>query len=287
MDRILVPVDLSAHSLAASRLAVHLARAHGASVTVMHVIEPLEHASIEPSVAEQMRRDAAAQRERELAELRRALRAEDVDVQLVVRVARPDRAILGAIIELEADLVIMGSHGLGESEFQFGSVAAHVAREAACPVLVVRADQEERFPTDGRFRRPLVAIDYSPFSVPAAHWAARLAAPHATIEMVHIHLAPKVEGYEIDLMRARDAELQRLADLSESIDLAPLRVSLTSELGPVANQLLAFVDTAGTDLVVVGAHGRDQARSVIGTVADRVLRGSTAPVLLLPDASIR
>lgn len=287
MDRILVPVDLSAHSLAASRLAVHLARAQEASVTLMHVIEPLEHASIEPSMGEQLRRDAAAQRERELVELRRDLRAEDVDVQLVVRVARPDRAILGAIIELEADLVVMGSHGLGEAEFQFGSVAAHVARESACPVLVVRADQEERFPTDGRFRRPLVAIDYSPFSVPAAHWAARLAAPHATIEMVHIHLAPEIGAHPTDLARARDAELQRLADLAESIDLAPLRVSLKSELGHVANQLLSFVATAGIDLVVVGAHGRDQVSSVIGTVADRVLRGSTAPVLLLPDASIR
>lgn len=287
MDRILVPIDLSAHSLAASRLAVHLARAHGASVTLMHVIEPLEHASIEPSVGEQMRRDAAAQRERELAEMRRGLRAEDVDVQLVVRGARPDRAILGAIIELETDLVVMGSHGAGEAEFQFGSIAAHVARESACPVLVVRAEHEDRFPTDGRFRRPLVAIDYSPFSVPAAHWAARLAAPHATIEMIHIHVAPPIEGHEIDLSRARDAELQRLADLAESIDLGPLRITFRSELGHVANQLLAFVATAKIDLVVVGAHGRDEASPVIGTVADRVLRGSTAPVLLLPDAAVR
>jgi nucleotide-binding universal stress UspA family protein len=47
--------------------------------------------------------------------------------------------------------------------------------------------------------------------------------------------------------------------------------------------LLDYVQTAQIDLVVMTAHGRSGlTRSGLGSVADRVTRGGTAAVLLVP-----
>jgi nucleotide-binding universal stress UspA family protein len=53
--------------------------------------------------------------------------------------------------------------------------------------------------------------------------------------------------------------------------------------GAAATVLLAYVQTAQIDLVVMTAHGRSGlTRSGLGSVADRVTRGGTAAVLLVP-----
>ena len=52
--------------------------------------------------------------------------------------------------------------------------------------------------------------------------------------------------------------------------------------GRPTDEILAFVDRVGADLIVMSAQGRSAiSRWVLGGVADRVLRGVTCPVLLV------
>jgi len=138
--RILVAVDGSGPSLRATQMATALARQSGASVTLLHAIDP-----------ELIRRLPGARSAGDAARLERALRAEaeaqlercrrlcegaGVPVSLRIVVEAPARAVAAASVE--ADLVVLGSRGLGAvSGHAVGSLSQRVLGETRTPLLVI------------------------------------------------------------------------------------------------------------------------------------------------------
>jgi len=52
--------------------------------------------------------------------------------------------------------------------------------------------------------------------------------------------------------------------------------------GDIAEEILNYIESEGVDLVIMGTHGRKGLEKIVfGSVAERVAKGSTAPVLLL------
>jgi nucleotide-binding universal stress UspA family protein len=79
--------------------------------------------------------------------------------------------------------------------------------------------------------------------------------------------------------RELTAYLQTVAQQFEP-GAADVRVNV--RFGRPADEILAFVGEVGADLIAMSAHGRSGiSRWVFGSVADRVLRGATCPVLLV------
>jgi nucleotide-binding universal stress UspA family protein len=71
---------------------------------------------------------------------RRVLRAQP----MVLTASRPTDAILSYARDVNADLIVMGTHGrTGVAHLFMGSVAEHVVRAAPCPVLTVRHPERE------------------------------------------------------------------------------------------------------------------------------------------------
>ncbi len=135
MQRILVPVDLSATSEAVVGAAADLARALGAELRILHVYTPDDAAD-----AQGERPDAHATFAGRLEDAVRAL-AGRVGVRADVEVCQgwsiPEQ-ILQTARRWEATLIVMGTHGRrGWRRVLLGSVAEEVLRHAACPVLVI------------------------------------------------------------------------------------------------------------------------------------------------------
>src|SRR5262249_9269220 len=81
----------------------------------------------------------------------RPLRERGLPVTVTVQRHRPVEAILEQAREDGADLIVVGSHGMGAVErFLIGSVSERVARYAHCSVLVARGESA---------RRAIVAVD--------------------------------------------------------------------------------------------------------------------------------
>jgi nucleotide-binding universal stress UspA family protein len=144
IERILVPVDFSAHSDEAAACAGGLAARLGASIDLLHAIDfvPEDAAYLTPDALEIDREMQATARER-LTELAESITGTGVRVESHLLRGKP-AAVIEAIAErLASDLIVMGSHGhTGLSERFIGSVTERTLRVAECSVLAVKADDD-------------------------------------------------------------------------------------------------------------------------------------------------
>lgn len=140
--KILVPVDFSTHSGEATRVAADLAKRFDASLTLVHVYDPVAYSLPDGFV---MLSQADVDR---LFEAFRAQLAADQRRALDAGAPRVDTKLLtgfvaGELVEFasrgEFDLIVMGTHGrTGIQHLAIGSIAERVVRLARCPVLTVK-----------------------------------------------------------------------------------------------------------------------------------------------------
>ncbi|WP_290819293.1 universal stress protein [Halovivax sp.] len=142
--RVLVPVDGSEHARRALRYAV--IEFDDAEVVALHVLDPFEGDAAGGSAG--WNREALERREAEaetvLAECEKLAAERDRSIETELAHGAPARAILGAVDDLEADHVVVGSRGRsGIGRVLLGSVAETVARRSPVSVTIVRPDRRD------------------------------------------------------------------------------------------------------------------------------------------------
>lgn len=140
-DRILVPTDGSVGMAHVALQAIDLAETYGATLHVLHVIDE----SVEGLVAGFSDETELEDRGREAVErIADMARNHDVDVVTVIEDGDPSQRIVDYAEEIDADLIVSGTHGRSGVERRLiGSVAERVVREAACPVMTVRLPETD------------------------------------------------------------------------------------------------------------------------------------------------
>ena len=82
--------------------------------------------------------------ERELLKLAKVNTCEEVPINTLVRVGSPAREIVEVATDLNADIIVISTHGrTGFKHVLIGSVAENVVQRAPCPVLIVREREHE------------------------------------------------------------------------------------------------------------------------------------------------
>jgi universal stress protein A len=135
---LLLAIDLSEESEPVAKRAAELATAYGATLHIVHVIEPLSFAyggdipmdfsGIQEEIQQQARQQLT------LFGDKNAVPAEQQHIVL----GRPEVEIHAMADELEADLIVVGSHGRHGLALLMGSTANGVLHGANCDVLAVR-----------------------------------------------------------------------------------------------------------------------------------------------------
>jgi universal stress protein A len=138
---ILVPVDFTATTEKALSYAVAFAKQFGATVTLLHVKEPIYMPASESGVLVELETRADAQKK--LADLEARLDPQ-LHCRTVVMDGSAEAVILRVAEELEIDLIILSTHGrTGVERLLLGSTAEKVVRRAGCPILVVRPHEHD------------------------------------------------------------------------------------------------------------------------------------------------
>jgi len=140
MTRILVAVDGSTQAAVAIEMGVHLASKLGAELALLNVSEPppavvmadMPVCDIEPPAVRLQSARAL------LKKIRQSIPA-TMNVEELVADGHPAAQIVATAQDWNADLIILGTHGLGGiARLILGSTATTVMHKADCPVLIAR-----------------------------------------------------------------------------------------------------------------------------------------------------
>ncbi|GAB6860282.1 universal stress protein [Haloplanus litoreus] len=265
-DTILIPTDGSDVATTAARYGLALADRFDASVHVLSVVDPDRFVTdTVGDVDDLVRRQGEILQARAQDAVDRIVAESPVPVETHVVEGNPETVLAGAIDDYGADLVAMGTHGRsGVDRYLFGSLAERTLRTAHVPVLTVRtAEDGDTTPT---VENVLVATDGSDEAERAGEHA--IAVAGATGARLHALTV----GDEEDPAR-------RLADRARE---AGIDATAAVRTGRPHEAILDYADEFDVDLVTLGSHGRTGVeRVLLGSVAERVLRAATKPVLVV------
>jgi nucleotide-binding universal stress UspA family protein len=275
LSRILVPLDGSALAEAILPVVERLARDHEAEVILLEVLEgrPTREAELEAE------RRAGGYLERMVGALRgRGLGR----VRASVWYGEADQAVANAATRERVELIAMSTHGRsGLDRLRFGSVAEGVVRRAPVPVLLVRGVAVwDR----GGINRILVPLDRSEASEAVLPLVSCLAGPFDLgVELLHV-VEPTLPlaGEEAGEKSVHETEVEAyLAKVAALLEARGLRVGATVRTGFPAEIIPTVTAETRSGLVAMSTHGRSGLdRLLMGSVAERVLRSVTVPVIL-------
>jgi nucleotide-binding universal stress UspA family protein len=306
---ILVPLDGSTFGEHALPLALSLARRSGARLQLVHVHCPAAVVSPEGATlyfddfeaelkgSARAYLDGVVQRLHTISNSRVPLELEPVLLEGYVADALHARAAAGA------DLVVMTTHGRGPlGRFWLGSVADELVRHSPAPVLLVRPDEARPdLNRDPPLPHVLVPLDGTPLAEqilgPAADLASLVGADITLLRVIKPVLpSVPLQGGSLGgraeelIARVEVIHAQLRQDAQEYLDkmAQPLRGRslLVQTRVVVADHPATAILREAAELrggaVALATHGRrGLSRLFLGSVADKVVRASPVPVLLL------
>lgn len=125
----------------------------------------------------------------------------------------------------------------------------------------------------------VVATDFSDNATAALDWAIDLAKAHAA-RIVLVHAVETELPALTEAVRPIDTYVrQELETVRKRLTSAHVQAQTEFDRGRPWSVIAAIATTARADLIVVGAHGTSKFR-LLGTVADRLIRTTSIPVLV-------
>lgn len=279
---ILVATDGHEQSDGALRAALSLLAPH-ATCYLVAVLPPLPIVTPEAQLAItseflagrrfDLHRDIEAQLARVAPAPEAKITVEILDGDPAISIARLARSLRPRLI-----IAGLGRHKLVDRLFG-AETTMSLMRRASVPVLAVGPS------FTGAPQQIVVGMDFSEPSVRATRHALSIAGPGATINLVHV--GPAVVrattweqwGTEYERSaRVTMTKMQSRLNVPSGVTINPVFLR-----GDAAAELLGYAALVGADLIATGSHGHGfVARMLIGSVAARIVRATTVPLLTVP-----
>lgn len=303
---ILVPLDGSTFGEHALPLAISIARRAGAGLILLHVHAPLKAvylegaAFLDESIEDDIKEQQKAYLEMVAGRVK-AVCSVPVETKLV-------EGEIGASVATEAslngvDLVIMTTHGRGMlGRFWLGSVADELVRNLPMPLILIRPHDETpdlakepdlkhiAIPLDGtelaeQIIEPAVALgrlmesDYTLVRIVKPVMAVDAPVEVSTASQAFQSVLSRVEAIQSQLQQEALDYLEKVAGRLRNMGLnVQTRVDLEHQPGVA---IIHESERSDVDLIAMETHGRRGfSRLFLGSVADKVIRGSSKPVML-------
>jgi nucleotide-binding universal stress UspA family protein len=303
---ILVPLDGSTFGEHAVPWAASIARRAGAKLTLAHVHEPMATLYGEGAIMLSDDIDAHVrwQKRDYLDQVRARLgKGAALSIETILLEGGVIEAIREQVKEHRVDLVVMTTHGRGPlGRFWLGSVTDKLLRQLSVPLLLVHpAPEPAELAVEKVFQHILIPLDGSELAEcildPATALGGLMPADYTLLRVVQpVHPSlPYTEGLSIAQMagdildridklqgEVRQEAERYLNGVAERLRSRSLRVRtrIGVEDHPAA-AILHHASACDADLIAIETHGRGGlSRLFLGSIADKLLRGSTIPVLV-------
>ncbi len=294
---LLVPLDGSAFGEHALPLALAIARRAAGRIELVHVLTPRLYpglGSTDLAEVEKAIRDDARAYLNDV--IQRVAAVSPVPVTGVLLDGRIADRLCEHAVDCKTDLVVLSTHGQGPlSRFWLGSVADELVRRMPVPLILVRpGDGKPDFATDPIPKKILVPLDGSELAEkilePVVALGTLAGADYRLLRVVppvlvggFDSLGPRQPTGGHSLADQLEAEAKTYLKevgtrLQDQIETTQMGVVLG---WPPAQTILDEAQLHGADLIALATQGRQGlSRLFLGSVADKVVRGATVPVLL-------
>ncbi|MGH2724356.1 MAG: universal stress protein [Actinomycetota bacterium] len=200
-----------------------------------------------------------------------AARREGIEVRTAMAEGSPAKVIKGVAQRESADLIVVGSVGMGKARrFRLSAIAEEAALEAPCDVLIVRttATEEGWEPPERLYPRIVVGTDGSPTASEAVRKAYDLGMMLGIgVTLVYVAGDPLIG--KIMLERARKAKPRALGVQERLVE------------GEPAEKIAEVAEEEGAGLVVVGNKGMAGTRRyLLGSIPSKVAHQAATDVLV-------
>ena len=215
------------------------------------------------------------------------LREDGWDGDALVRNGNPVDEILNVAEEIDADLIVLGSHGTGMAKrFLLGSVSDRVLEYAACSVLIVKqrpgaAEPAEIEPGTNAPYRIMLAYDNTDVSQEALALCSSLPLEKGS-EINALYVMPLITAYRQDVRQhINSIWLQKEHIMQEELEKAvasyqwstPHVTTQVREADNVSDEILEAADQAGSDLIMFGCKDKGALRRLLlGSITRRMAR---------------
>lgn len=296
IHEILFPTDFSEVAQYAGRYATLLARKLDAGLHVLHALPPTLGKLAGLALTE-LHEAARRKAEADLEELLQGEGWHGLRIRTTVAIGLIEEEILKAAEG--SDLIVMGAHGwTGLSRALLGSVTEKVARISPCGVLAIRHPEVRVELPWGRvlggrwkakeqleLQRILVPLDGSALAESALPEVKELARPfEASLTLLRVippYLSPGVKPPEEFMARDQAEAEGYLKTKQQELEAEGFSIEVVVRAGDAAHEILDYAEAREVDLIAMATHGRSGlSRWLLGSIAEKVLRGSDIPVLL-------
>ena len=300
IKKILLPTDFSDFSNRAFEHAMAWAKRFGADIHMLHIVtvhnfDPFnpELGFPETGINEQLQKSA----EREMDRIAGSTQQEEAPtITMETKTGFSSWSeILDTAVKIDADLIVMATHGRkGLQKLFLGSTTEKVVEHASCPVLLLRPREGEEMPEAGEVESILLPSDFSNAAGDAAPLALELARYFgAKLNLFHCveqDVPPPYYAAGItSIFELNDDILavsrKHLAELLTDEDADVIEHEFIVREGRSPFEIVAFAREAAVDLIVMATHGYSGLeQALLGSTTDRVIRNTPCPLLVIRSA---
>lgn len=295
MNHIVLATDLLDSSRVALAHAGGVAKATGATLTLLHVDEIAAMGVHDAPEWERYVEQVLSVRNERLDQELERLASWGVDARVDVVAGTPMVQIMDYVKKFTPDLLVLAKHGRrGLEGILMGSVSRRIVRESPVPTLVVHAytDAEpDAWDEPIQYRHLVTPTDFSDDSNRGIVFTRELEEALGTeVSIVHVVQPPLVlPGFPGDApipipMRARaEMEVRQTEQLREILHRNHIEWKTLVAVGNVPDTIVDLAGQVGADLIVMPSHGHGFFRNAIfGSTTEAVLELSQIAVLVLP-----
>lgn len=298
-EHLLLPLDGSPLAERVLPHAVALAKAFGAQLTLLRVVDSNRESDLPRMInpmAWQMRKSEA---EAYLDDIKKRLMAEGVKSKVLILEGNPAQQIIDCARSQDIKLIILASHGSGGlSPWNINSVVQKVLLRAFIPVMIIRSYHEIHEELTGlTYERLFIPLDGSKRAECVLPLAKSIASAHESkIIVTHVveepqlpHQTPLNEEDQLLINRFNEINVQEakryFSDLRDQFEDQEVETIIESSNKPTA-ALHDIVDREKIDLVLLSAHGYSgENRWPYGDIALNFIVYGTTPLLIVQDLS--
>jgi nucleotide-binding universal stress UspA family protein len=268
MKNIIIPVDFSKQSEFALRAGAILAKKHDAVLHVLHMLELSESifTHSEPDNKNEMRFMLALAKKKFEPFLEKDY-LEGVKVIPMIKHYKVYKEVDIIAKEIEADLIIMGSHGLTTQDGIFaGSNAEKMVRNSKTPVLIIKSE-----PKNFDLKNVVMATDLNPEnSLVFSQKSALFSTLGSTVHLVYVNLP-----YNHFISSREFNEKVKVFAKADGSDKVEFIAGYTVEDG-----LTQYAERINADLIAVSTHARKGLNHFMkGSISEDLANHAKLPVM--------